>query len=68
MNDAKQKTWIKRWGGTDAPLVNFYHKRRLWATDSEAQMHYDEWLRLFGIPLEPEVVYSFRVKGTVKRA
>ena len=63
----KTKTWIRRWGEYDTHgLVDFFHTKRLWPTDSSAQMSYPEFLRLFGIPLEPTKVYSLKIKATAK--
>ena len=65
----KKKTWAKRWASDSDPLsglVDFYHSERAKAVDGVAQMQYREFLQMFGIALEPERVYSLRIKATAK--
>ncbi len=64
----KQKTWVKRWAVTPSMpgIVDFYHRARPRAVDSTAQMSYQQFMSIFGIPLEPERVYSLKVKGTAR--
>lgn len=64
----KLKTWVKRWAVSEkrSGLVDFYHVGRPYATSTTAQIGYDEFLRIFGIPLEPEKMYSLKVKGTAR--
>lgn len=65
----KQKTWVKRWAvqeEADSGLVDFYHSKAARAVDGVAQMQYIEFLSMFGIPLEPERVYSLRINATAR--
>ena len=65
----KVKTWVKRWAADNedgSGLVDFYHSERARAVDGEAQMRYYEFFRIFGISLEPERVYSLKVKVTAR--
>jgi hypothetical protein len=65
----KLKTWVKRWASDSEPLsglVDFYHSERARAVDGSAQMHYSTFVKIFGIALEPERVYSLRTKATAK--
>jgi hypothetical protein len=66
----KLKTWVKRWAvereESLSGLVNFFHTERPRATDGVAQMRYSEFVQMFGIALEPERVYSLRIKATAK--
>lgn len=64
MKTNKGKVFVKRWG-EKGRLVNLPASPYT-VTNTLGQMHYDDWLTIFGIPLAEEVVYSLRVNATVK--
>lgn len=63
----KGRVFITRWAvrGEDQGLVDFRAAPNS-VVGVLAQMHYQEFLWIFGIPLSPEVIYELRVKGTTK--
>lgn len=69
----KGKVFVKRWavrgpdhsGGEYHGLVNFLLSPYT-VTGVLCQLHYEDFLTIFGIPLTPEVVYSLRVDGTAR--
>lgn len=65
----KKKTWVKRWAvdkSENSGLVDLYHAKAARAVDGVAQMQYSVFLSMFGIPLEPERVYSLRINATAR--
>lgn len=69
----KGRAFIRRWavrgpnhsGGEDHGLVDF-KKSPYTVTGVLCQMHYEDFLTIFGIPLSPEVVYELRTNGTAR--
>lgn len=73
MKTNKGKVFVKRWAVRspnhflceDHGLVNFLSSPYT-VTGILCQLHYEDFLTIFGIPLTPEVVYSLKVDGTAR--
>lgn len=63
----KGRVFVRLWAleGPEEGLVNFTASPYT-VTGLLCQMHYKEFLWIYGIPLSPDVVYEIRVKATAR--